>query len=52
MCSTTGATSTPPATRRVISSAVKGRPALGISALPGSTAKTVWYAESGQRRGT
>ena len=34
--STTGAIPTPRATRRVISSGVNGRPALGISALPGS----------------
>ena len=38
MCSVTGATSTPRATSSVTSSAVNGRPALGISALPGSSA--------------
>ena len=42
MCSTIGATPTPLATRRVMSSAVNGRPALGISALPGSVAYTFW----------
>jgi hypothetical protein len=31
---------------------VNGRPALGISALPGSVAKTVWYIESGHSRAT
>ena len=36
---------TPLATRRVISSGVKGRPADGISALPFSVAYTVWYVE-------
>ena len=38
----TGATSIPRATSSVIAVAVNGRPALGISALPGSTAKTFW----------
>ena len=33
---------TPRATSAVTSSALNGRPALGISALPGSSAKTVW----------
>ena len=42
MCSRTGATSTPADTSRVTSSALNGRPALGISALPGSRVKTVW----------
>ena len=51
MCSVTGATSTPSATSRVINSAVNGRPALAISALPGSSAYTFWYADKGQRRG-
>ena len=36
VCSVMGATRTPPATSSVTSSAVNGRPALGISALPGS----------------
>ena len=48
MCSVTGATRTPPETSRVSNSAVIGRPALAISALPGSTAYTFWYAESGR----
>ena len=52
MWSVIGATSTPWATSCVISSAVNGRPALGISALPGSSAYTVWYASSGQLAGT
>jgi hypothetical protein len=47
--SRTGATRIPRVTRLVTSSAVKGRPALGISALPGSFAKTVWYDAAGQR---
>ena len=38
VCSTSGATPTPLATSRVITSGVNGRPALGISALPGSVA--------------
>jgi hypothetical protein len=42
VCSVIGATSTPIDTSRVISSWVKGRPVLGISALPGQPAKTVW----------
>jgi hypothetical protein len=37
-CSVIGAIRIPRATRRVISSAVNGRPALGISALPGVVA--------------
>ena len=47
-CSTSGATRTPPVTSSVTSASVNGRPALGISALPPSRAKTVWYALSGQ----
>ena len=38
VCSTSGATSTPAATSCVTSSGVNARPALGISALPGSFA--------------
>jgi hypothetical protein len=34
-------------TSRVTRSAVNGRPADGISALPGSFANTVWYIELG-----
>jgi len=37
-----GAISTPSAISPVTSSVVKGRPALGISALPGKRANTVW----------
>jgi hypothetical protein len=36
VCSTNGVTATPLATSRVMTSGVNGRPALGISALPGS----------------
>ena len=43
MCSTSGVTPTPLATSRMITSGVNGRPALGISALPGSVAYTFWY---------
>ncbi len=42
-----GANVTPRATSRVTTSGVNGRLALGISALPGRVAKTVWYASSG-----
>ena len=42
VCSTIGATRDAAAPQPVTSSAVNGRPALGISALPGSVAKTVW----------
>ncbi len=42
MWSTSGATPIPLATRRVMISGVNGRPALGISALPGSVAYTFW----------
>ncbi len=52
VCNTSGVTPTPFATRRVTSSGVKGRPALGISALPGSRAYTFWYESSGQSRVT
>ena len=38
VCNVIGATSTPRATSAVISSGVNGRPALGISALPGVVA--------------
>ena len=38
VCSTIGVTPTPLATSRAMMSAVKGRPALGISLLPGSVA--------------
>ena len=42
MCSVSGAIVTPPATSLVTISGVNGRLALGISALPGRVAKTVW----------
>ncbi len=48
MSSVSGATATPRVTSRVTSSGVNGRPALGISALPGRLAKMVWYAPAGQ----
>ena len=48
VCSVIGRTTTPPRRQRAHQSAVNGRPALGISALPGSRAKTVWYASRGQ----
>ena len=52
MCKVSGATRTPRAASSVTSSAVNGRPALGISALPGSSEKTVWYASIGHSCGT
>ena len=42
VCSVTGATGTPAVARSVTSRSVNGRPALGISALPGWRANTVW----------
>jgi hypothetical protein len=50
--STIGATATPRATSRVITSVLIGRPALGISAEPGSVAYTDWYASIGHGRST
>ncbi len=47
VCSVTAVTPTPTETSRVTSSGVNGLAALGISALPGRLAKTVWYAASG-----
>ena len=44
VCNDSGATAIPRVTRSVTIASVKGRPALGISALPGSRANTVWYA--------
>ena len=41
-CRVIGATAISRATRREISSRVNGRPALGISALPGLIAYTFW----------
>ena len=52
MCSVIGAIAIPLVTRSVTSSVVNGRPALGISALPGSRANTVWYSASGIGVGT
>src|SRR6266540_3376723 len=52
VCNVIGAKSTPSATSLVTRPALNGRPALGISALPGSVAKTVWYDASGHRRFT
>src|SRR5262249_18426012 len=42
VCRRTGTTTTPRATRRVTTRSLNGRDALGISALPGSVANTVW----------
>ena len=42
VCRVMGAKPTPRVTSRVTSSGVNGRPALGISALPGWAAKIVW----------
>ena len=42
VCSVIGASATPRETSRVTSPWVNGRPAEGISALPGRVAKTVW----------
>jgi hypothetical protein len=42
VCSVIGAAATPRLTSSVTSSLVNGRPALGISALPGWRANTVW----------
>ena len=47
MCRVIGAKVTPRATSRATSSALNGRAALGISALPGQRAKIVWYAAIG-----
>ena len=52
MCSVTGAMLTPRLTSLVTISGVNGLAALGISALPGQVAKTVWYASIGHGRGT
>jgi len=42
VCRVSGAIRTPAVIREVTTSAVNGLPALGISALPGWVAKTVW----------
>ena len=41
-CNVMGATGMPRLTRSVTKAALNGRAALGISALPGSWANTVW----------
>ena len=51
VCRTIGATRIPRVRRRASTSAVNGRPALGLSALPGSLAKIVWWSESGRGSG-
>ena len=48
VCRVIGAKITPRATSLATSSALNGRAALGISALPGQRAKIVWYAEIGK----
>ncbi len=52
MCNVSGAIPTPWRTSPATTSAVKGRPALGISALPGWRANTVWYSLIGHSTGT
>ena len=47
-CRTTGATCTPRAFSASSTRRLNGRPALGISALPGSSAKIVWKSASGR----
>ena len=47
VCSVIGVSATPSATSAVTSPEVKGRPAEGISALPGRVPKTLWYADKG-----
>ena len=42
VCRVIGAITIPAVTRPVTSPVLNGRPALGISALPGSRANTVW----------
>jgi hypothetical protein len=42
VCSHSGATSTPPATRSLSSSGVSALPALAMEVEPGSRAKRVW----------
>ena len=51
MWSTSGATCTPRASRSSSTRWVNGRPALGISALPGSSAKIVWRSRERARAG-
>ena len=52
VCRVIGAMATPRATSAVTRPVVNGRAALGISALPGTVANTVWYASIGQSRDT
>ena len=52
MCSVNGAIRTPRAATSVTRAGVNGRLALGISALPGTRANTVWYAAMSQFRVT
>ena len=52
MCSVNGAIRTPRAARSVTTAGVNGRLALGISALPGTRANTVWYDSMSQSRVT
>ena len=49
VCRVIGAMITPRATSSATSSVLNGRAALGISALPGQSAKIVWYAAMGNR---
>ena len=51
VCRTTVATAIPRASSRSSTRALNGRPALGISALPGSPAKMVWKSSSGRAAG-
>lgn len=52
MWSVTGAMPIPLLTSAVTMSAVNGRAAEGISALPSTVPNTVWYALNGQSRPT
>ena len=50
-CSVMSATRTPRAASASSTRRLNGRPALGISALPGSSAKIVWKSDSGRGLG-
>ena len=52
MCSVNGAIRIPRAASSVTTAGVNGRLALGISALPGTRANTVWYDSMSQSRTT
>ena len=52
VCNVNGEISTPRAARSVTTAGVNGRLALGISALPGTRANTVWYHARSQSRVT